>query len=73
MKRTKSGMLYLTHVVVLTSVLIIICSAYIAASRRSDRGLEARVESARHASEIHKKRTGHGLRACGRCGIEYGA
>lgn len=38
------------------------CSAYIAASRRSDRSLEARVESARRASEIHKKRTGRSLR-----------
>lgn len=37
-------------------------SAYIAASRRSDRSLEARVESARRASEIHKKRTGRSLR-----------
>lgn len=37
-------------------------SAYIAASRRSDRSLEARVESARRASEIHKKRTGRGFR-----------
>ncbi|KAF2813954.1 uncharacterized protein BDZ99DRAFT_228981 [Mytilinidion resinicola] len=36
--------------------------AYIAASRRSDRSLEARVESARRASDIHKKRTGRGLR-----------
>lgn len=36
--------------------------AYIAASRRSDRSLEARVESARRASEIHKKRTGKGFR-----------
>lgn len=36
--------------------------AYIAASRRSDRSIEARVESARRASEIHKKRTGRGLR-----------
>jgi len=36
--------------------------AYIAASRRSDRSLEARVESARRASEIHKQRTGRGLR-----------
>jgi hypothetical protein len=36
--------------------------AYIAASRRSDRSLEARVESARRASEIHKRRTGRGLR-----------
>lgn len=38
------------------------CRAYIAASRRSDRSLEARVESARRASEIHKKRTGRSLR-----------
>ncbi|KAI8939525.1 hypothetical protein NX059_003294 [Plenodomus lindquistii] len=36
--------------------------AYIAASRRSDRSLEARIESARRASEIHKRRTGRGLR-----------
>jgi len=36
--------------------------AYIAASRRSDRSLEARVESARRASEIHKHRTGRSLR-----------
>ncbi|KAK6497729.1 hypothetical protein TWF481_012132 [Arthrobotrys musiformis] len=32
--------------------------AYIAASHRSDRSLEARMESARRASEIHKQRTG---------------
>jgi hypothetical protein len=38
------------------------CRAYIAASRRSDRSLEARIESARRASEIHKKRTGRRLR-----------
>lgn len=36
--------------------------AYIAASRRSDRSLEARVESARRASEIHKRRTGRSLK-----------
>ncbi|KAE8449982.1 hypothetical protein EG329_007121 [Mollisiaceae sp. DMI_Dod_QoI] len=36
--------------------------AYVAASRRSDRSLEARVESARRASEIHKRRTGRALR-----------
>ncbi|KEY67880.1 hypothetical protein S7711_02091 [Stachybotrys chartarum IBT 7711] len=36
--------------------------AYIAASRRADRSLEARVQSARMASEIHKKRTGKGFR-----------
>lgn len=36
--------------------------AYIAASRRTDRSLEARIQSARMASEIHKKRTGKSLR-----------
>ncbi|EXJ67016.1 uncharacterized protein A1O5_09662 [Cladophialophora psammophila CBS 110553] len=36
--------------------------AYIAASRRNDRTLEARVESARRASEVHKRRTGRALR-----------
>ncbi|KAK3942035.1 hypothetical protein QBC46DRAFT_381011 [Diplogelasinospora grovesii] len=36
--------------------------AYIAASRRSDRSIEARVQSANMASSIHKKRTGRGLR-----------
>ncbi|CAD6502996.1 BgTH12-02669 [Blumeria graminis f. sp. triticale] len=36
--------------------------AFIAASRRCDRTLEARLESARRASEIHKARTGRGLR-----------
>jgi hypothetical protein len=36
--------------------------AYIAASRRSDRSIEARVESARRASDIHKRRTGRSLR-----------
>ncbi|VUC36427.1 unnamed protein product [Clonostachys rosea] len=36
--------------------------AYIAASRRHDRGIEARLESARQASKIHKKRTGRALR-----------
>lgn len=35
--------------------------AYIAASRRTDRSIEARVQSARMASEIHKKRTGRGF------------
>jgi hypothetical protein len=39
-----------------------ISRAYIAASRRSDRGLEARMESARRASAIHEKRTGRALR-----------
>lgn len=47
----------------LSSVFFLIqSSAYIAASRRSDRSLEARVESARRASEIHKRRTGRSLR-----------
>lgn len=36
--------------------------AYVAASRRADRSIEARVQSARMASEIHKKRTGKGFR-----------
>lgn len=36
--------------------------AYIAASRRADRSIEARVQSARMASEIHKKRTGKAFR-----------
>lgn len=43
-------------------VVLTIHRAYIAASRRSDRSLEARVESARRASEIHKRRTGRSLR-----------
>ncbi|KAJ4511532.1 hypothetical protein HRR95_008356 [Exophiala dermatitidis] len=42
--------------------LVVSARAYIAASRRSDRSLEARVESARRASEIHKRRTGRSLR-----------
>ncbi|KAK0649476.1 hypothetical protein B0T16DRAFT_389518 [Cercophora newfieldiana] len=36
--------------------------AYIAASRRSDRSIEARVQSARMASDIHKRRTGKGFK-----------
>ncbi|KAF3908046.1 hypothetical protein ABW21_db0202971 [Orbilia brochopaga] len=36
--------------------------AYVAASRRGDRSIEARIESARRASEIHKRRTGRALR-----------
>ncbi|KAL7938844.1 hypothetical protein V8C35DRAFT_89573 [Trichoderma chlorosporum] len=36
--------------------------AYIAASRRSDRDIEARIKSALQASKIHKKRTGKALR-----------
>ncbi|KAL8841342.1 MAG: hypothetical protein Q9170_000973 [Blastenia crenularia] len=46
----------------LARLLLIFRRAYIAASRRSDRSLEARVESARRASEIHKRRTGRSLR-----------
>ena len=40
----------------------ILSRAYIAASRRSDRSLEARLESAKRASDIHKRRTGRSLR-----------
>ncbi|KAG5915331.1 hypothetical protein E4U42_008114 [Claviceps africana] len=36
--------------------------AYIAASRRTDRSIEARLQSARKASELHQKRTGKALR-----------
>ncbi|KAH8655703.1 hypothetical protein BX600DRAFT_72080 [Xylariales sp. PMI_506] len=36
--------------------------AYVAASRRTDRSIEARVQSARMASAIHKKRTGRGFK-----------
>ncbi|CAG8557368.1 276_t:CDS:2 [Ambispora gerdemannii] len=36
--------------------------AFIAASHRGDRSLEARMESARKASEVHKKRTGKALK-----------
>ena len=35
--------------------------AFIAASRRKDRSLDARVESAQRASSLHKKRTGRAL------------
>lgn len=41
-----------------TSTLLIIYSAFIAASRRKDRSLDARLESANRASMLHKKRTG---------------
>lgn len=47
---------------VLSKLALTLCRAYIAASRRSDRGLGARLESARRASEIHHKRTGRALR-----------
>ncbi|CAG8518857.1 10481_t:CDS:2 [Ambispora leptoticha] len=36
--------------------------AFIAASHRGDRSIEARMESARKASEVHKKRTGKSLK-----------
>ncbi|KAG5956613.1 hypothetical protein E4U58_006492 [Claviceps cyperi] len=36
--------------------------AFIAASRRTDRSLEARVQSAQKASDLHQKRTGKALR-----------
>ncbi|KAL1905917.1 hypothetical protein Sste5344_008305 [Sporothrix stenoceras] len=36
--------------------------AFIAASRRADRSLEARIQSARMASNIHKQRTGRGFK-----------
>jgi hypothetical protein len=63
MKRIKRGELNssLTQLIC-TQILTLACRAYIAASRRSDRSLEARIESARRASEIHKKRTGRALR-----------
>ncbi len=35
--------------------------AYIAASRRTDRTIEARLPSAKIASDLHKKRTGRGF------------
>ena len=60
MKRTKKGLLHC--VPRCCSLLTPTLRAYIAASRRSDRSLEARVESARRASEIHKRRTGRALR-----------
>lgn len=63
MRRTRNGILLpLSTWPKFISMLTTCPSAYIAASRRSDRSLEARVESARRASEIHKKRTGRSLR-----------
>ena len=59
MRRIRNGMQ--TSLDLLSMALTRI-SAYIAASRRSDRSLEARVESARRASEIHKRRTGRSLK-----------
>ncbi|GAB1210596.1 hypothetical protein APSETT445_009391, partial [Aspergillus pseudonomiae] len=35
--------------------------AFIAASRRKDRSLDARLESANRASQLHKQRTGKAL------------
>ena len=63
MKKTKNGMHDPAIPLFLYQPKLTLCfSAYIAASRRSDRSLEARVESARRASEIHKRRTGRSLR-----------
>ncbi|KAB8532547.1 hypothetical protein FH972_025492 [Carpinus fangiana] len=59
-RKTKKGRLIVLHTP--THITNQPLRAYIAASRRSDRSLEARVESARRASEIHKKRTGRSLR-----------
>ena len=59
MRKTKRGMLLFAPWKIPFSST---SRAYIAASRRSDRSLEARVESARRASEIHKRRTGRSLR-----------
>ncbi|KAK6331772.1 hypothetical protein TWF718_002313 [Orbilia javanica] len=44
--------------------------AYIAASHRADRSLEARMESARRASEIHKQRTGKFFRVTEKAVLE---
>lgn len=57
--RTKRGSL---HIFNFTNALLTQRRAYIAASRRSDRSLDARIESARRASEIHEQRTGRPLR-----------
>jgi hypothetical protein len=63
MRRIKSGVFALClNCYALRPLMMCLASAYIAASRRSDRSLEARVESARRASEIHKLRTGRSLR-----------
>lgn len=43
------------------SVILIYRSAFVAASRRKDRSLDARLESANRASMLHKKRTGKAL------------
>lgn len=45
-----------------TNHLLNVFRAYVAASWRTDRMLMDRVESARRASEIHKRRTGRSLR-----------
>jgi hypothetical protein len=60
MRRTRSGN-YLS-IPISRALTDVPYRAYIAASRRSDRSLEARLESARRASEIHKRRTGKALR-----------
>jgi hypothetical protein len=60
--RRESGEVRRTFPPVWSVLSLIIGRAYIAASRRSDRALGPRVESARRASEIHKRRTGRSLR-----------
>lgn len=60
MKKTRKGIV--PSLISRIAVDTIPFRAYIAASRRSDRSLEARLESARRASEIHKRRTGKALR-----------
>lgn len=59
--RTKRGSLH-TFTFTFTDAVLTRRRAYIAASRRSDRSLDARIESARRASEIHEQRTGRPLR-----------
>src|SRR5579862_10067489 len=60
MKKTRKGIV--PPIISRIAVDTVPFRAYIAASRRSDRSLEARLESARRASEIHKRRTGKALR-----------
>ena len=62
-KKIKKGLNYpITTAYVAFAAYRFIFRAYIAASRRSDRKLEARVKSARRASEVHKQRTGRFLK-----------
>src|SRR5579859_7680174 len=60
MKKTRKGIV--PSIISRIAVDTVPFRAYIAASRRSDRSLEARLESARRASEIQKRRTGKALR-----------